>query len=341
MQSPQNFEATRTDFRTTVDISQRLPFSLTHKHSIMLLGSCFTQNIFEYLHTYKYKVFQNPFGILYNPDSIAQCLEYMAGNKQFEKHDLEFYNDLWFSLLHHSQFSNTSSELCLQYINAALLQAQSHFQHTHCAFVTWGSAWAFEYIPKPNFIVGNCHKLPAQSFKKHLLTSAQIVARYVPILEQIFAKNTELKIVFTVSPIRHWNYGAIDNQISKAHLLLAAHELCGIFPHQVFYFPAYELLLDDLRDYRFYAADMLHPSPVAIEYIWHKLQTFAFYDSHNALLIKKIKAIAQAYQHRPFNEKTEAFKLFAQKQLNEIEALSAQFSFLDFETEKKYFLSKI
>ncbi len=268
-------------FQTKVEI----PVSkekISYEDKIMTLGSCFAQNIGLKLQEVWFNTNINPFGVLYNPVSIQKSIELLLENKIFTEKDLIENRGLWQSFLHSSLFSDVTAQKCLAKINERYQRASHFLIHADFLLITYGTAWVFEEKKTGN-VVSNCHKLPAKHFVRRRLTVEQIVNDYSELiakLQQLFPK---MKLIFSVSPIRHWKDGAHENNLSKSILLLAIDELQLIFP-QVQYFPAYEIQMDELRDYRFYAADMLHPSDVAVDYIWK-----CFSDTYFDEVTQKIK----------------------------------------------------
>ena len=241
-------------FRTIIPL-ERAPFLVDYQSSILGIGSCFIENIGGLLEKYKFPVHLNPFGILYNPISIKNSLVNIATGEGYTKDDLFFHNDLWHSFDHHSAFSHTNQATALAKINSTLTTSSQFLQKTNRLLLTFGTANVF--INKTtNKIVANCHKLPNTSFEKKRLSVTEIVDQLFPILTHLKKQYSNLKVIFTVSPVRHIKDGFLENQRSKATLLLAIAELTQqlAFTH---YFPAYELVLDDLRDYRFFEKDMV------------------------------------------------------------------------------------
>jgi hypothetical protein len=220
----------------------------------------------EKLAYYRFDAEVNPCGILYNPFSAATALEFLARDRRLAARDLLQVNGKWVSLYHHGSFSDPDRDACLERVNARLERAAGMTRAADLLVVTWGTAWVYEHA-REGIVVANCHKIPDREFKRYRLSVDEIVARYSALLPVLRAINPGARLLFTVSPIRHWRDGARGNQLSKAILLLAIEQLQERFDN-VFYFPAYEIVLDELRDYRFYAGDMLHLSPVAVDYIW-------------------------------------------------------------------------
>lgn len=321
-------------FRTILP-AQRAPFSIGHSDRLLLIGSCFTENIGARLHSGKLPIYINPFGIVYNPVSISRCLEHLLlDNQQFEENNLFENAGLWHSWEHHGHFSRPERAEALEGINTALKTAAAHLKKTNRLLLTLGTADVFT-LRSTGEVVANNHKMPAALFAQRRLSVTETAEGIIEVLEKIKLQNPDVQVILTVSPVRHIRNGLVENQRSKATLLLACEQICAALPWS-FYFPAYELLLDDLRDYRFYADDMLHPSEVAADYIW---QFFGdtFFSEETRRLSARIEKIAAAMQHRPFHPDTPEHRAFVRAQLVAIEQLSEEQPGLDFSEEKAYF----
>jgi hypothetical protein len=322
------------NFRTTFNIPE-FPFKLSYQSKSIFIGSCFTENISNYMKDLKFQVIQNPTGILYNPISILECLKFMMDGKKFKESELHRFNDIWFSFHHHGRFSDTDKGRCLTNINAEISEGTKFLRDTDFLFITFGSAFIYKHN-ETNDVVANCHKFPSSTFTKSLLDFQTIREEYLKSIDKLCKINSKLKIIFTVSPVRHWNDGAAENQLSKSILLLAIHEIIKNNPSVCFYFPAYELMMDDLRDYRFYAEDMLHPNNISIEYLWNKFSD-SFIEKDSCKIIKEIQKLIDAKNHRPFHTETSSykqFKLSIQKQTNE---LKKKYPFLDLDEFENFF----
>ena len=304
-----------------------------HRSRIMLLGSCFAQNIGERLLRHKFNVCCNPFGIIYNPLSIATVLQRIVSGKLFDEQSPELveHGGKWHSALHHGDFSRSTKEELLYCINNSLSQAHSCIEEADIITITLGTAYVYER-QSDGCVVSNCHKLPANNFSRRLLSVEEIVECLGGAMGEIAGRNPKVKFLFTVSPIRHLRDGAHDNQLSKAALLIAADRLQAKFPGCTAYFPAYEIMMDELRDYRFYAEDMAHPSPVAVEYIWQR-----FCEQHitkeSIALGRTVEEVMRAMEHRPFDADSSAYKRFIEDTIKKIASIEEQHPYLDFEKE--------
>lgn len=313
---------------------------MDHSKSSMFFGSCFSENIGQKLIDLKFKVDLNPFGILYNPESIANSLRILLEKRIFTEKDLFQDQGLWNSFYHHSRFSDTDQNIALGKINNRISSSHDFLKNANFLMITFGTAWVYELL-KSGQIVSNCHKAPENQFKRFRLGVHEIIETYRSLMEELWVFNPNLKIVFTVSPIRHWKDGAVENQLSKATLLLAIDRLIKGFGDQACcYFPSYEIMMDELRDYRFYAEDMLHISPVAVDYIFERFSKVMITKT-SIDIFKKVMKLRKAYEHRPVNPTTAEFKEFVKQNLHLINQLTSQFPSLDFSEERIHFESKL
>lgn len=322
-------------FLTEIQIPE-FPWKMDYSKSMMLMGSCFSENIGQKLIDLKFKLDMNPFGILYNPESIANSLKILLEKRIFTESDLFIDQGLWNSFYHHSRFSDTDPKIALEKINSRILSSHEFMKAADFLTITFGTAWVYEF-KETGKIVSNCHKVPASEFKRFRLGVSEITETYRELLEQIWEINPAMKVIFTVSPIRHWKDGAIENQVSKATLLLSVDRLTTGFGSQVCgYFPSYEIMMDELRDYRFYAEDMLHLSPVATNYIFDRFSKVML-TKESDTVSKSVLKIRKAFEHRPVNPKTAEFKKFIQQNLLQINQLIKQYPYLDFSVEVAHF----
>ena len=292
------------NFTTQIPISKH-ENNISHKDKIMLLGSCFTENIGNKLSINGFETMINPFGILYNPFSICSSLNRIADLKFLLSEDLVQVNEFWYSYEHHGIFRNENSDNLLQTINLGISEANSFLKQTNWLIITLGTAWIF-FLKENNKILGNCHKLNSQLIDRRLLTINEITENINLTINNIRKINPDIKIILTVSPIRHWKQGFRENLISKSTLHLATDQICKSI-NNCSYFPAYEIVMDELRDYRFYQADMLHPSEVAVDYIWEKFSNHLFSDN-TIQLCKDYFKLHSMKQHRAFNPESQGHK---------------------------------
>ena len=326
------------DFYTHVTLPPPV-FGFTYEDPILLMGSCFVEHIGAKLEEAKFRIDLNPFGTLYNPASIAQALKRLLHPEPFLPEDLFQANGLYHSFNHHSRFSAETEEACLRIINERLEASARFLRDSKRLIITFGTAWVYR-LKDTGEIVANCHKMPEKMFVRSRFSIGEIVGIFNDVLEDLWLYFPDVTVLFTVSPIRHWKDGAHGNQLSKATLLLAIDELTRRYPSQTAYFPAYEIMMDELRDYRFYADDMLHPSEGAIGYIWEQFRHYAFSaETENAFAA--CEAIAKAIRHRPFNPQSEAYRQFILQTLLKMERLNEKFPFFDFSKERMLLKSKL
>lgn len=281
-------------FRTEVHIAD-FHHKITHHDALFSIGSCFSDNIGNKLVRYKFNCLTNPFGVLFNPISISNnILDSISDKTDFEKNIFEF-NNLWHSWNHHGKFSRESKDELLQEILKTAEEVKNHLLKSSYIFVTLGTAWVYKHLEN-SLVVANCHKVPNKKFEKRLLTVEEVEQSLNQLIEAIHLCNPHTNFVFTVSPIRHWKDGAFENTVSKSHLFAALHSIVQKYS-RCHYFPAYEMLIDDLRDYRFYASDMLHPSEQAIQYIWDKF-TASFLEKNSLTLCSELEKVLRMMEHK-------------------------------------------
>jgi len=321
------------DFRTIINAPE-FPFSITHENKVALLGSCFAQKMGAQLCDVKIPTLINPFGILFNPFSIMNALERMLNNRPYGEHELIDLGESIASLDHHGRFNGKTAAETLHTINKELLKGADFLRSSHVLFITLGSAWVYRHLSSDH-IVANCHKIPNKAFRKELLSFQDVHLTLRQLAEFVALHVPNINIVFTVSPVRHWKDGAIENQRSKALLISALHQVVDEFEH-CHYFPAYEMMMDDLRDYRFYNTDMLHPSPQAIDYVWQKFQ-LSFFTNECRIVCNEVRSVVQSAEHRPIDPESNSFQRFVRKQLEIINALEAKYPSVDMSAERLRF----
>lgn len=321
------------NFRTTLSVTKSSD-KITHQTNLMSIGSCFSEHIGERLLDYKFPIVINPHGILFNPISIANSLIQIIHNQQLVEDDIFYHNHRWQSFFHHGRFAKADKKDCLNAINQSIQTAHQQLQNLDFLILTFGTANVFEY-KKTGQIVANCHKVPNTEFERKRLKINDITTAFQPIFNELKTINPNLKIILTVSPVRHIRDGLVENQRSKSTLLLAADELAKAYDF-IIYFPSYELIIDDLRDYRFYKEDMIHPSKVAVDYVWNYFEN-TYFSKETRQINGQLQKIIQAKKHRPFDEKSENHQLFLRKQVSKINNLQQQYPFLDFGEDLKWF----
>lgn len=318
-------------FRTAINIEEP-PFKISYQSKCFLTGSCFTEAIGERMIRYKLPAMFNPLGVLYNPASISKIIRMMMHGRLLKEDDLHFHNGLWLSMDYHTLFSHPCKEACLSGINASLMTARMFLKQCKYLFITFGTAWIYIF-KETGEIVANCHKIPATAFERKLLEPEDIVMDYQTLTEELHHYNPGVQIIFTVSPIRHMKDGAFQNQVSKSILLYAIYKLQKMSV-KIHYFPAYEIFMDELRDYRFYAGDMLHPSEQGMAYIWDRFCD-TYFDNQTKEIMAGVEKIHKAVAHRPFQAGSPVYLTFIDQTRQQIGHLQKLWPFLDFSAEIK------
>jgi hypothetical protein len=280
------------------------PFRLDHQTPVLMMGSCFTENIGRQLERYLFPVCINPFGVTYNPLSVKKGLEALIHKDAYKAEDLKLHKDLWFSFDHYTGFSSPDRDKALEQINLSFSAAKEQLKKAGILILTWGTSWVYSYNENGQ-LVCNCHKIPAKEFTRKQLSTREIIAAYESFLPELFKFNPSLKIIHTVSPVRHWKDGAHGNQLSKAALLLAGEAIRNNYPNQFFYFPSYEIVMDELRDYRFYADDLIHTSNKATAYIWEKFKKVLVCTASSEI-IGDLEPLLKMAEHRPASSSRES-----------------------------------
>ncbi len=311
-------------FRTEIEIAP-LAERMDHSAKVFALGSCFAEHISSRLARAKFSVASNPFGVLFNPFSIANALERLDTSRTFAVCDVKAGRDTFFSFDAHSSLDGKTHTEAFANLNRAVAQGAKSLAESDWVILTFGTAWVYEHEGR---VVANCHKQPAVQFERRRLSVAEIVERYAAFFEGVLR---DKKVVLTVSPVRHIGDGLQENSVSKATLRLAVEELVEKYDN-AFYFPSYEILVDDLRDYRYYGEDFVHPSKMAVDYVWERFCEGVL-STETRERLPKIEQIVQAAEHRPFNPESEAHKQFCRTMLGKAEAMSD----IDFTSEKVIF----
>jgi len=317
---------------------------INYRDKILLTGSCFTEHIGNSLSELKFSLLQNPNGILFDPRSVCNSLISYIENKPYKKEDLFYLNEVWNSWEHHSRFSNINVDETLKGINESQTQAYNFLKQADWLIITLGSSFSYKLTDEADKAsslkgegVANCHRAPSQWFNKHLLSIDEIISLLDTMYHRLNQFNRKLKIIFTISPVRHIRDGVIENNRSKARLIEAVHHMVNKFSG-LYYFPAYELVIDVLRDYRFYDIDMVHPNYPATEFVMEKFKE-NFIDEESQQLIEEVKKIVIARKHKAFQPETNAHKAFLKAHLYKTKELQAKYPFLNFKDELEYFNS--
>ena len=320
-------------FFTNINLKSLQP-PITYNNKLLLVGSCFTEHIGNYLDEVKFRVLQNPNGILFDPISVCTSLSSYVENKQYTTDDLFCLNEAWHSWQHHSCFSGMDKDEVLTNINKSQQAAHTFLKEADWLFITLGSSFVYK-LEETNQPVANCHKAPGQTFVKHLSTIEETIIALDTLVYRLFQFNPELKVLFTISPVRHLRDGVVDNNRSKARLIEAVHHLVNKFD-KLHYFPAYELVIDVLRDYRFFDVDLAHPNYAATQFVLEKFAETCCSEETKGLM-EEIKKLVIARNHKPFNASSQQHKQFLSKQLHKTHTLMQQLPWLDFKKELNYF----
>ncbi len=299
------------NLQTQVPLTSALN-QIVYDSQILILGSCFAENMGDKFDYFKFQSLQNPFGILFNPSAIAKLISMAIQKEVYKEEDVFFLNERWHCFDAHSELSDVSQEILLEKLNLGVAETYEQINKSTHIVITLGSAWVYRKT-KTDAIVANCHKVPQKEFTKELLSVNEIKKSLEAIIQSIRSINNKTQFIFTVSPVRHLKDGFVENQRSKAHLITAIHVLINSPSlkggREESYFPSYEIQMDELRDYRFYEADMVHPNKVAIDYIWEKFKD-VWISPETYPILEKVDAIQKGLLHRPFNSDSEKHQLF-------------------------------
>ncbi len=304
--------------QTQIPISKEVRNPISYKSNILLLGSCFSENIGHQLSYYKFDSAQNPFGILFHPKAIEQLIANAINEKNYSNDDVFLLHERWHSFEAHSSLSNSDQKILLKNLNKSIQLTHQRLLHTSHVFITLGTAWVYRHI-ESDTIVANCHKVPQKKFLKELLSVSEITESLEAIVSLIRSVNKKVSITFTVSPVRHLKDGFTENQLSKSHLISAIHQVVD-GGRTSSYFPAYELMMDELRDYRFYKEDLIHPNKTAIHYIWNRFAE-TWIDQNAKSTMEQIEKIQNGLSHRAFNPDSEAHQQFLKTLQEQIQTL--------------------
>ena len=314
-------------------LQTQIPFSseanqINYDSSTVLLGSCFTEHIGEKLEYYKFQNFQNPFGIIFHPLALVRLINRAIQQKMFTEEDIFEQGGNWHCLEVHSLLSHLDKTEYLRLLNDTLEKFRHHLENATHVLITLGTAWGYRYS-KSDAIVANCHKIPQTEFSKELFSVAEVTASCLNMTRMISGLNEKAEIVFTVSPVRHLKDGFVENMRSKAHLISGIHSLLDTTEEGVSYFPSYEIMMDELRDYRFYTEDMLHPNRTAIDIIWDRFSQ-VWIDPATEAVRKEISVIQSGLAHRPFHPESASNKAFQEQLQEKIEKIQGRFPHIRF-----------
>ncbi len=314
------------EFRTVVNTKGACGKLLMHNSRVMMLGSCFSDNMGQRLAKGLVNVMVNPFGTTYNPFSMTSCIRRLVEAKKVTVGELFMSNGLWHSFMFHSKFSGSDQQSTLDTMNASIIAGHEHLSNCSHVFMTLGTAYTYSLVDD-GMVVNNCHKLPASTFLRRLRGVDEVRDALEDAVTALHEFNRDAAVVLTVSPIRHLADGLEMNQLSKSTLLVAAHEVASRHADYCTYFPSYEIMMDDLRDYRFYAPDMTHPSDVAVDYIWEKFKD-AFFDNKERAKVEQCERFSRRLSHRVMSDNQEAAERFRRETRNALEQLVGQYPYL-------------
>ncbi|SFD13347.1 GSCFA domain-containing protein [Algibacter pectinivorans] len=303
-------------FQTNIPLESQSENQIDYHSNVLLFGSCFSENIGEKLSYFKFKNTQNPLGILFHPKAIETLISKAVNGYVYTQDDVFYHNEQWHCFDAHSKLSHPSKAHLLNQLNVQINVTALNLKKASHIVITLGTAWVYTNIETKQ-IVANCHKIPQKQFKKELLSVAKIEASLKNTLSLIKSVNPSVSVLFTVSPIRHIKDGFVENTQSKAHLIAAIHQ---VLKGQSYYFPSFEIMMDELRDYRFYKADMIHPSPLAVTYIWEKFKT-VWISEASFKTMEAVNVIQKGREHKPFNEASEAHQKFLKNLQQKTKAL--------------------
>jgi hypothetical protein len=312
--------------QTHISIPKETQNLIDYNSKLVLLGSCFSENMGRKFEYFKFQNIQNPFGIFFHPKAIEKFIQQVISKKIFSEADIFFENERWHSFDAHSSLSCVDKNQLLEKLNFGIEKTNLALQNANHCFITLGTSWVYKTI-ETSEIVANCHKIPQKKFTKELLSITEITESLQHIITLLKAINPTIAIIFTVSPVRHLKDGFIENTQSKAHLIAAIHSV--LKSENLFYFPSYEIMMDELRDYRFYEEDMLHPNKIAIEYIWEKLVN-SYFSDENSSIMNDIDSIQKGILHKPFHENSLKHQTFLMNLESKKAKIQDQFPFIQF-----------
>ncbi|MDP3944838.1 MAG: GSCFA domain-containing protein [Lutibacter sp.] len=321
------------NFRTNIQL-QKEENQIDYASKLLLIGSCFSENISKKLTYYKFDVASNPFGILFNPKAIENLIVHAIHQKIYTEKDVFLLNERWHCFDAHSDLSAIDKNELISNLNNAINSTNKRIHESTHIIITLGTSWIYKFI-ETDAVVGNCHKVPQKKFSKELLSVDEIVATLKNICLQISAINPKTTVIFTVSPVRHIRDGFVENSVSKAHLIAAIYNLIGSRKEKIsplslstplktglaeVYFPSFEMMMDDLRDYRFYNSDMIHPNETAIDYIWEQFK-HVWIDENTFSVMKEVETVQKGLAHKPFNSDSEQHQKFLADLQQKIQSL--------------------
>jgi hypothetical protein len=312
--------------QTQLPLEKQVP-AINYHSKLVLLGSCFAENIAEKFSYYKFPNKVNPLGVLFHPIAILELLKRAHHNTPYTEKDVFFSNGCWQSFQAHSRLSSTSQTEILAQLNLELKSTQNQLKTASHVFLTFGTAWVYEHIESKT-IVANCHKQPQKEFEKSILSIQQLEDSFKTMLSILKSFNSSVSVVCSISPVRHLKDGFVENNQSKAHLIAALHSVINTTKN-MHYFPSYELVMDELRDYRFYKKDMVHPNPIAVDYIWGKFKSVWIHAETNSIM-EEVNQLQKGFAHKPFNPSAPEHLTFLSTLTKKAQVLETRFPFMKF-----------
>lgn len=316
-------------FRTQIPISKSNN-PIDYNSKILSVGSCFVENMAQKFDYFKFQNERNPFGIIFNPVSIEKLFSRVCNEDVFTEKDIFFHNERWHSFEVHSDLSNANRQELLETLNKAITETNKQIKKATHIIVTFGTSWIYRNIESTE-IAANCHKVPQKQFSKELLSVEVIQKSIQNTIDLIQTLNPNINFIFTISPVRHIKDGFVENQLSKSHLFTALHSALNTehLKLNTEYFPSYEIMMDELRDYRFYKEDMLHPNQIAIDYIW-KLFSENYISQESISTMQEVDEIQKSLRHRSFNPESEQHQKFLAKLQQKMNLLEEKISHIKF-----------
>lgn len=316
------------DFTTVVPVLERED-KITYNHKILALGSCFADNMSAVFKRYQFQQISNPFGIVFHPLAIEKLIQFAVQGYVFTEKDVFENQQIWSCYAVHSCCNQLEKDDLIDYLNAKTCLLKEYLDQANFIVFTFGTAYVYEHISSGE-IVANCHKVVQKEFAKKLLTYQQIFDSYQRIINLVRSVNKTAQLVFTISPVRHIKDGVVNNQRSKSLLHAALQDVLERQEQsKVSYFPSYEILMDELRDYRFYQSDLLHPSEMALEYIWERFKE-AYIATEAYEVMNKVQRVQSGLNHRPFNPTATAHLAFLDGLIEQIDFLLERYPFMNF-----------
>ncbi|WP_348823471.1 GSCFA domain-containing protein [Flavobacterium aestuarii] len=315
------------NFTTKIPIPKN-PNPIDYNSKIVSLGSCFAENMGNKFQYFKFQSKTNPFGIIFNPVSIERIIDRAVNDEVFTEEDVFFHNERWHCFEVHSDLSHSNKAELIANLNQILVETKKQLQEASHIIITYGTSWVYRSIEK-NSIVANCHKVPQKQFSKELLSAETIEKSIQNTIDLIKKLNPNCSFIFTISPVRHLKDGFVENQVSKAHLITAVYQTTNNKQQTINYFPSYEIMMDELRDYRFYAEDMLHPNQTAIDYIWERFSESCI-NENSFQTMKDVLEIQKGLSHRSFNPESEQHLKFLANLNQKINFVKEKFPHIKF-----------